>query len=197
MFIPKYLQKISESVKTSRFYETVKIKCKCKCCQFSVYDHFEANGSNIKRGFNGLIQEDGKLYLVKRSFFGKILKKVECTGMFDKKERRVIKLKCQNCGTEYVIFDNYKNGYEAVLSLDNNEYKDLETPENFEEVYPEPLEVFVTIYQDLSYQDFKEDLSDQVSGINKAMYLDSFSSIVIYGKNTKSKKIKICTEETA
>ena len=197
MFIPKYLQKISESVKTSRFYETVKIKCKCKSCQFSVYDHFEANGSNIKRGFNGLIQEDGKLYLVKRSFFGKILKKVECTGMFDKKERRVIKLKCQNCGTEYVIFDNYKNGYEAVLSPDSNKYKDLETPENFEEVYPEPLEVFVTIYQDLSYQDFKEDLSDQVSGINKAMYLDSFSCIVIYGKNAKSKKIKICTEETA
>ena len=38
-----------------------------------------------------IIRENDKLYLVKRNFFGKIVDKIECGNMFEKKQRRIIK----------------------------------------------------------------------------------------------------------
>ena len=192
MLIPKYLKEISEIIKTSKNFEITKIKCKCGYNHFFVYEFCESTNANDKLGFGELVRENDKLYWVKRNFFGKIVKKIECDNTIGKKQRRIIKAKCEKCGMEYTLFDNFKHGYDAVIQQDSC-ISENETPFDFRKVYSQPIEVFVKIYQDISFDQFKEEFKN----IDYSNYLNSFSSIDIYGINSKSKKIKICSEETA
>lgn len=193
MLIPKHLEEISEIIETSKNNEVAKIKCKCCHSHFIVYEFVEADNVNYKPGFNEIIREDDKLYLVKRNFFGKIVEKIECGNMFEKKQRRIIKVKCEKCGLEYVLFDNYKHGYDAVIIQQECCVSENEIIFDFKKVYSQPLEVFIKIYQDISYDQFK----DEFKNMNYNGYLNSFGNIDIYGINSKSRKIKICSEETA
>jgi len=193
MLIPKHLEEISEIIETSKNSEIAKIKCKCSHIHFIVYEFCESNNANVKSGFNEIIRENDKLYLVKRNFFGKIVEKIECGNMFEKKQRRIIKVKCEKCGLEYVLFDNYKHGYDAVIAQQESCTSKNEITFDFKKAYSQPLEVFIKIYQDISYNQFK----DEFGNIDYSSYLNSFDSIDIYGINSKSRKIKICSEETA
>lgn len=191
MLIPKHLEEISEIMKTSKNNEVAKIKCKCSHTHFIVYEFCESDHANDESGFKEIIRENDKLYLVKRNFFGKIVEKIECGCMFEK--QRIIKAKCNKCGLEYVLFDNYKHGYNAVIVQQENGASKNEINFNFKKVYSHPIEVFVKIYQDISYNQFK----DEFENVDYASYLNSFGSIEIYGINSKSRKIKICSDETA
>lgn len=193
MLIPKHLEEISEIIETSENNEVLKIKCKCSHTHFIVYEFCESDNANVKPGFNELIRENDKLYLVKRNFFGKIVDKIECGNMFEKKQRRIIKVKCEKCGLEYILFDNYKHGYDAVIIQQESCASKNEITFDFKKVYSQPIEVFVKIYQDISYDQFK----DEFKNTNYSSYMNSFSNIDIYGMNSKSRKIKICSEETA
>lgn len=193
MLIPKHLEEISEIIETSKNNEVAKIKCKCSHSHFIVYEFCESDNSNVKPGFNEIIRENDKLYLVKRNFFGKIVDKIECGNMFEKKQRRIIKVKCEKCGLEYILFDNYKHGYDAVIIQHESCASKNEITFDFKKVYSQPIEVFVKIYQDISYDQFK----DEFENTDYSSYLNSFSNIDIYGMNSKSRKIKICSEETA
>lgn len=193
MLIPKHLEEISEILETSKNSEVAKIKCKCSHIHFIVYEFCESDNANVKLGFNEIIRENDKLYLVKRNFFGKILEKIECGNMFEKKQRRIIKVKCEKCGLEYILFDNYKHGYDAVITQLENCASKNEITFDFKKAYSQPLEVFIKIYQDISYNQFK----DEFENIDYYSYLNSFGNIDIYGINSKSRKIKICSEETA
>ena len=193
MLIPKHLEEISEIVETSKNIELVKIKCKCNHIHFIVYEFCDPDNVNVKPSFNEIIRENDKLYLVKRNFFGKIVGKIECGNVFEKKQRKIIKVKCEKCGLEYVVFDNYKHGHDAVMTLQDNSNSSVYTNENFKKIYFQPLEVYVKIYQDISYNQFK----DEFKNIDYASYLNSFSNIDIYGINSKSRKIKIFSEETS
>lgn len=193
MLIPKHLEEISEIIETSKNNEVAKIKCKCSHSHFIVYEFCESDNANVKPGFNEIIRENDKLYLVKRNFFGKIVEKIECGNMFEKKQRRIIKVKCEKCCSEYVLFDNYRHGYDAVVIQQESCASKNEITFDFKKVYSQPIEVFVRIYQDISYDQFK----DEFENTDYSCYLNSFSNIVIYGINSKSRKIKICSEETA
>ena len=193
MLIPKHLEEISEIIETSKNNEVAKIKCKCSHNHFIVYEFCESDNANVKPGFNEVIRENDKLYLVKRNFFGKIVEKIECGNMFEKKQRIIIKAKCEKCGSEYVLFDNYRHGYDAVVLQQESCVPKNEITYDFKKVYSQPIEVFVKIYQDISYDQFK----DEFENTDYSSYLNSFGNIDIYGKNLKSKKIKICSEETA
>lgn len=193
MLIPKYLEEISEIIKTSKNYEIVKIKCKCGHNHFIVFEFSEPNDLNIKSGFNEIIRENDKMYLIKRNFFGKIIGKIECKNMFEKKQRRIVKAKCEKCGLEYVLFDNSKHGYDAVITQQESCASKNEITFDFKKAYSKPIEVFIKIYQDIDYNQFKEEFEN----IDYSGYLNSFSNIDIYGINSKSRKIKICSEETS
>lgn len=193
MLIPKHLEGISEIIETSKNSEVVKIKCKCSHSHFIVYEFCESYNVNVKPGFNEIIRENDKLYLVKRNFIGKIVDKIECGNMFEKKQQIIIKAQCEKCGLEYILFDNYKHGYDAVIIQQESCASKSEITFDFKKVYSQPIEVFVKIYQDISYDQFK----DEFENIDYSSYLNSFSSIDIYGINSKSRKIKICSEETA
>ena len=193
MLIPKYLKRISMIIETSKNIEVVKIKCECNYSYFWVYEFCEQDNINIKTEFSEIIRENNKLYLIKRNFFGKIVKKIEYENIFGKKQRRIIKVKCENCGLEYILFDNYKHGYDAVVTKQISYFLKEETNLNFKKVYSQPIEVFVKIHQDISFDQFKNEFENT----DYSNYLNSFSSIDIYGINSKSRKIKICSEETA
>ena len=193
MLIPKHLEEISEIIETSKNNEVAKIKCKCSHTHFIVYEFCESDNANVKPGFNEIIRENDKLYLVKRNFFGKIVDKIECGNMFEKKQRRIIKVKCEKCGLEYVLFDNYKHGYDAVITQQESCASKNEITFYFKKAYSQPIEVFIKIYQDISYDEFK----DEFENIDYSSYLNSFDNIDIYGLNSKMKKIKIYSEETA
>ena len=198
MLIPKYLQEISNSMKAGRNFEVAKITCKCGCEHFIVYKYSAPTKFTIKPGFKRIIREDDKLYLIKRNFWGKIVAKIECETLTDEKPRNIVKVKCEKCGLEYVIFDNYIHGYDAIVTLhdDTSSHNDTtlhDVPASFEQAYLQPLEVFVKINQDVPYEDFQEEFPN----LDFEAYLTSFDSIEIYGMTPKSKKIKICSEETA
>ena len=193
MLIPKYLEQISEITKNSKNIILVKIKCKCCHSHFNVYEYCDSNNTSVKPGFNELLRENNKLYFIKRNFFGKIVEKIECGNMFEKKQRRIIKVKCEKCGQEYVLFDNYKHGYDAVINQQQICNSQNENTFDFKKVYSKPIEIFVKIYQDISYDQFK----DEFENTDYSNYLNSFANIDIYGINSKSRKIKICSEETA
>ena len=191
MLIPKHLREISEPVKISKASEIIKIKCNCEFDHFIVYTHIDSE-PNIKPSFSEVIRENDKIYLVKRNFFGKIVKKIECGDLFNKKQRKVVKVKCEKCGLEHIIFDNYKHGYDAVNTL-HSDATNFDSSIIFENVCHQSLEVYVTIHQDISYNEFEEECEN----LDFETYLDSFSNIDIYGVNSKSKRIEICSEETA
>ena len=193
MLIPKHLEEISEIIETSKNNEVAKIICNCSHSHFIVYEFCESDNVNAKPGFHEIIRENDKLYLVKRNFFGKIIEKIECGNMFLKKQRKIIKAKCEKCGSEYVLFDNYRHGYDAVVIQQESYASKNEITFVFKKVYSQPIEVFVKIYQDISYDQFKYEFENT----DYSSYLNSFSNIDIYGKNSKSRKIKICSEETA
>lgn len=110
-----------------------------------------------------------------------------------KKQRRIIKVKCEKCGLEYVLFDNYKYGYDAVITQQESCVSKNEITFHFKKAYSQPIEVFIKIYQDISYDEFK----DEFENIDYSSYSNSFGNIEIYGLNSKLRKIKICSEETA
>jgi len=193
MLIPRHLEKICDIIETSKNSFVAKIKCKCGCNHFIVYEFIEFNNTNVKPVFSEIIRENDKLYFVKRNFFGNITEKLECENTFGKKQRKIIKVKCEKCGAEYVLFDNYKHGYDAVFSKKEISDSKDEIAFKYKKAFPQSVEVFVKIYQDVSYDQFKEEFED----IDYSTYLNSFGNIEIYSMNSKSKKLKICSEETA
>lgn len=192
MLIPKYLQEISESVVVSKNVEKIKIKCNCGHSHFYVYV-VEQDTPKIKSGFSEIIRQNNKLYLVKRNFFGRIVKKIECDDLFNKKQRKIVKVKCAKCNKEHILFDNYKHGYDAIINNIEDNYLNLDSSVKFKLSYSQPIKVYLQIYQDISYDEFQQEFEN----LNFETYLCSFSNIDIYGLNTKLRKIKICSEETA
>ena len=192
MLIPKHLREISDVINTSKNFEIAKIKCKCGCDRFIVYKYATPLKPNVKLGLNEIIRENDELYLIKRNLFGKIIKKIKYSDTFYEKPRNVVKVKCQKCNSEYVLFDNYKHGYDAINTYFCNAVLcDIFT--EFEEVHPQLLEVFVKIYQDISYDLFQEEFEN----LDFETYLNSFGNIEIYGITSNSRKINICLEETS
>ena len=96
--------------------------------------------------------------------------------MFEKKQRRIIKAKCEKIGSEYVLFDNYRYGYDVVITQQESCAFKNDKTFDFKKVYSQSIEVFVKIYQDISYDQFK----DEFENIDYSSYLNSFVSIDIY-----------------
>ena len=192
MSIPKYLREISDVINTSKNVEIAKIKCKCGCNRFIAYKYTTLVKPDIKHVSNEIIRENNELYLIKRSFWGKIIKKIKYSDTFYEKPRNVVKVKCQKCNSEYILFDNFKHGYDSInANFSNVILSDISA--GFKEVYHQSLEVFVKIHQDISYDLFQEEFKKK----DFEVYLNSFDNIEIYGITSNSRKINICMEETS
>lgn len=193
MLIPKHLEEISAIAKISDSRKIVKIKCKCNHCLFKVYEFIENNNNiNNKLNFDKTINEE-RVYWIKRNFFGKVIEKKESESRDSKKTRRIIKVKCEKCGLEHVLFDNYKHGYEASTTNKENNILDKNKNLTYKQIYLEPLEIYLRIDYNISYKQFQ----NKFINVDYYNYLNSFSYINIYGINSKSKKLKIYSEKTS
>ncbi len=191
MIAPRHLQEISELIQTKKFFEVIKLKCTCGHTHFKVYENVESDTDGVNLKYNEIIRENYKLYWVKRNLFGKIVQRVECVDTPFKKQRKIIKVHCDACGKEYIIFDNYMHGYDAIMNYKKESNTILNS--GFTLCHSNALTIYIQLYQDASYEELQEEFNE----LNFEDYLCSFSSILIYGFNSKSKRINIHSEETA
>ncbi len=193
MIIPKHLQNISEIVKTSKNSETIKMQCTCGHMLFKVYENYN-DICNNKMYISGEIRrENGHLYFIKRNWLGLITDRIDCGDSFIQKQRKVVKIICDNCEKEYVVFDNYKHGYDAVLNFECKTNPIVSNEMVFKTCYDQALRVFIEITQDVSFEEFQDEFNE----LSFEDYLTSFSNINIYAFNSRSRRIKIYSEETS
>ena len=124
--IPNYLDGIAVNVKELKECTTFRIKCPCGCDDFLLFKRKKSPTEQKKeqeleqyivrefgRGFEMQSDSKGKVYMIKRNFWGKIVKKVDAKN-FEITFKNYISVKCTSCGTEYVLFDETLHGYDAL-----------------------------------------------------------------------------------
>ena len=102
--------------------------------------------------------------------------------------RRIIKATCNQCGTQFIVFDSQYHGYNALT--ENEQQVVSEFASQF--IYTKnPKEVFIELRTDLSYDEFSDEF-----GENMEKYSNAFGNIEIYIL-TKGRKKKFFEEETS
>lgn len=211
MPIPNYLKEIAYNESRKNEFTTFKIKCKCGCCQFHVYEsyldrkekelckpYFDAleysvtGGcfSNCTKDENGVIHH--WIYFTHSHNGPKeeviIPPKPICASI------NVIKVKCFECGNEYVIYDSRFNGYSGKFcdrSIEEKEYvPHFRLKKRRDDL---PVEICISVEHDNSQEDF-----EKATGISCEYkdFTDAFTWIVIYSIDCNNKKRKLFEYET-
>ncbi len=103
----------------------------------------------------------------------------------------VIKVKCAECGKEYVVYDSRYYGYSGVFHSDSAE---REYEPHFRQKKRRdgmPAELYISVEHAESY----EELNRQIPCSGKE-YADAFTWIVIYAVDANDKKRKLFEFET-
>ena len=190
MDAPAYLRDftVPTQEKQSRFRATVQARCRCGCMMFNISVHRQT----IPLGYTQSIRDpaDGQVYVVKRGLFGKVRGRIKASDLDD---RVAVRIRCRDCGAEYVAFDNYRHGYDAAAFNEADRASEL-PPDAFSAVDDSYHEVFVRTTQDMTYEELKED-SDFPYTYDE--YTNAFSFIEIFIKDKKGKNKTVFCEETA
>ena len=112
--------------------------------------------------------------------------------MYENTENAIIKIRCNECGAERVIFDERYHGYNAVTSEDDSgavEYQD-----SFVLICDDAVAVQMKVENDASLDEFNENTGLDFS---EEQYSNAFSWITIYKLNDKGKATEIFEVETA
>lgn len=112
--------------------------------------------------------------------------------IYENKENAIIKMKCSDCGTERVIFDERYHGYNAVTS--ESDIAAVECQENFVLMFDDVIALQVKVENDASLEEFNENTGLDFS---EEQYSNAFSWITIYKLNDKGKATDIFEVETA
>lgn len=212
MPIPKYLKDVAYSEKSKKNFTSFKIKCKCGCIHFDLYEnflnkeekkickpYFDALDYSITGGYGSscTIDEDGHIHHWIHLTFSSDGPKKEvfippqpaCACIFS------VKAICSECGTEYLIFDNRFHGYDGKLSCELSDEEKIYIPHYKKKRRKDnlPIQLIIEVEHDMNFDDFKEDI-----GIDCQFedYTESFTWIVIYTIDSKGKKRKIVDLET-
>lgn len=104
----------------------------------------------------------------------------------------VVKLVCDSCAQEYVLFDNRIHGYDGATSEDQGEKRNYQPA--FKKKCRTPVAVKVKIENDLTLEEFCAN-----SGIDadEVTYSNGFGWIGIYVTNADGKTKKLLEYETA
>lgn len=201
--LPEYLKPFVAEVKEVN--EVLHCKIRCSCNHDSLFTvcknilsaeeqkkikEWEKFVSEFNSGYS---DKDGNLFLTKKNFFGRVVKKVEIDKKSIPKSVDIIKIKCANCGKEFVIFDSSKHGYDAFTecySVNVEQYSFL--PIKYKN-YDQFSEVEIKIKNDLTYEEFCDNIGENLS---KEDYSNAFSFISIEA-SIDGKKVEIFSKETA
>lgn len=196
--LPNYLKSIADDINYKQDSVEFKIKCSCGNRNFSLYQNISAKNSFDEYwdsqkfpifSICSKFDKKGQEYYYGKTFFGLHVGKFYVKNM-PKKEFKIIIAKCSQCKTEYVIFDNRKHGYDALVNFNKENNKIDISSSNKKFVDNGKLKL--KIINNLNFDQLKEDLNNQLS-LNE--FSEAFSSLSIYVK-TKNKYKCIYDEET-
>ena len=200
-FPPEYLKPLVIETNEIKNILHCKIQCPCNHSLFTVYKNRlpdeelkrMAEWENIVSEFNGGYSDrDGNMILTKKNIFGKIVKELKINKNSIPNPVEIVKIKCSNCGKEFIIFDSSKHGYDAFTekhSINADQY-------DFIPIKPKDgtfSEIKIKIINDLTYEEFLEDIGAKLS---KEDYTNAFSYISIEA-NIKGKWVEVFSKETA
>ena len=124
--------------------------------------------------------EDGKKYIYRKNFLGKIVDKAELPSEpFD--NTNIVKIRCAECGEEYIVFDNRIHGYDAFVG-ENKHFADEQIA--FEQIKfknseDNVAEIDVRMINQHSFEEFNDE-SDEDHSIEE--YSNAFENIDIYAR---------------
>lgn len=125
--IPKYIEKYATSIKRRKQCVEFDLQCPCGCDVFEVYKNHVIKTEEQKKAMNdfeafvkrcglrsfeiSLPDENGLRYAYRKNIFGRIKDRVLFPQVI---ESCKIKVKCTHCSDEFIVFDDEKNGYDAI-----------------------------------------------------------------------------------
>lgn len=212
MPIPNYLKDIAHSEQSKKRFTSFGLKCKCGNVLFDIYEnyltkeekelckpYYEALDYSITGGCSSFCTKDED---------GKIHHWINLTHNINGPKEEVfippapicahihsIKIKCSECGKEYIIYDNRYHGYNGKFCNEaNNEeknyiphYKQKKRRDNM------PVQIRIEVEHDSSIEEFRKN-TDIVCTFED--YTESFTWLVIYTIDNQGKKRKIIDLET-
>lgn len=200
--MPRYLLDFAENITKKNYTVIFNLKCHCNNKYFSLYKNKETNEDIEKRkkwesllktyNGGGYSDNSGNIYLIKKNLFGFKIDEIKINKSDIPTPLTIVKAKCSQCGKEFIIFDNSKNGYDAFVDSietkntniknDLYQYKTIDNNFNITKI---------KITNDLPYEIFIKEFPNAVIDD----FANAFSEISIYilkGNNYKC----IFNEET-
>ena len=189
--IPKYLENISSIETIKKDQLNLKLVCECKSDIFTVYQNkviktekhklFEKKFTDFRKRcfFSWTIPPtvNGITYAYRKNIFGKIVEILDISEMFETDCTKIIKIKCCQCGKEYVIFDNRFNGYDSIDTTEDLKQKKYDFKQKkFKKSTISEVEVGVGIANEKSLEDFIKVHREEV---DMDFYSNAFSWIMI------------------
>lgn len=208
--VPEYLKAIAKNVKAKREWTSFTLACRCGCQTFMPYmNYFTAEEKKLLEPYydslhNALsgcwattctVDEDGTLhhwkmftpaglngpkeevFFAEEPFFAKVA---------------VLKIVCQECGAEYLVFDSRCHGYDAVTG-DRTE-EEMRYQPHFKPKCTHEVGIEIKVENDPSLEAFQEN-----SGLmfTEKQYSSAFSWVKVYAVKQDGKKRVILDCETA
>ena len=209
--IPNYLKDIAVLEKQKETWVHFAVKCTCGCNKFLVFqNYFNREEKLMEKPYNDALMqiycsnyartttkdEDGKvhywrLYEPSKGLEGKheeiiVPERPVFSGI------AVIKIKCADCGREYVIFDSRIHGYDGMTGEEDKEA--MGYVPHFKLKCKEAVSLSIKIENDESFDEFQENTD---LGFTEEQYSDAFGWILVYKVDENGKKVKIFDWETA
>ena len=197
--IPPHLVGMStiEKIKTEEVF--LNIVCTCACEVFAVYKNKIAKTEEERKGIKEYEAfhmkymmgvgykigelEDGIKYAYKKNIFGKIKEKVR---YYELDYTQIIKIKCDTCGKEYVIYDSRVHGEDSFATNDTVKTKNYNfSQKKLKDGKPAKIKVEI-----LFHDSIENALPDDFDS-------DSFIGIAITALGSDGKKTKILDEYTS
>lgn len=203
--MPPHLEEVAQNIKRTKDSVTFDVQCKCGCKHFHIYEHvysedeqqqIEAHEQEIIRltkGYQITYTKDaegkGHWWRKKFPFFRQEFEMPKQPWFYG---LEAWKLKCVDCGQEYVLFDSRLHGYDAVAANDVSEELRKYVP-----VYQvkkvqnkQDMCIQVKIINDLAYEEFCQEVAT-----DETLYANAFGSIEVWVVDSAGHKTGILSAE--
>lgn len=200
--VPMHLRDCTKIKKESEDTIFLQVMCSCGCSTFYLLENLlDVEEKNIITAYEKRLGSWRNIenytdpitkirYLVTRNILGKICDKIPISEIQDIKRTHIIRAKCNKCGKEKVIYDSRYHGYDAIVA--DEHFFSTSKEYQYGLMQKKPMEVEIKIRNDLTYDEFCEEVADKFS----KEYPNAFSSIEVY-VIMNGKKKKVFEEETS
>lgn len=200
MLKPKYIENILSITKAKRGEIECDVVCECGAKHFICYTNvivrsaeeaaYEAACNQFYEKYDCIRfgEENGISYLYgMNGLFGEeILEKFECKQL-DSTE--IVKVKCAECGKEYILFDSRFHGYDANIPERESKY-DSVVYDFAPIIWKKDKDGFATVTVKIQNDDSLEEFAENAYETDEETYSNSFGWINIKAVNIKTKAKK-------